>query len=416
MQLPNADLFPLSLTFFCRSMRTLFTKPSLIALVACLIAANAHAQEEAKIQNIRILLNNGNKYTQLYSVNLKIEAIGARHMMINTTGDFAGETWKEYQPFAGRVDFKDEEGEKIVYVKLKDKYSNETKVLSSSIIYDRTPPASGTVEINAEGGFVDNPERHVTLELAAVNAKYMLISNNSAFREARWQVYKPSLPNWKLEGGPEGLKKVFVKFRDGASNEGEVVSDEIVVDSEPPIDPKIAINGNLKVTTDLHGKVKLTLFVRGGQDLKVSETPSFEGAEWLHYQSAMDWILTPIQGEKTIYVKYRDQAQNESEVALAKILFDNLPPQNCKVVVDRGAKYAEDPDRFVELRLEANGATFMMISNTLDFASARWEAFREVVSKWRLVGENGEKTVYIRFKDEHGNETGVYKAVIILAI
>lgn len=385
-------------------------------LAGLLASAPALAQEEAKIQNIRVLLNNGNKYTQTPSVILKIEALGARHMMVNTTSDFAGVAWKEYQPNVGQINFSDEEGEKVLYVKLKDKYGNETKVLTSTILYDRTPPASGTVEINAEGGFVNNPERHVTLELAAVNVKYMLISNNSAFREARWQVYKPSLPNWKLEAGPEGLKKVFVKFRDGAGNESEVANDEILVDSEPPVDPRISINGNQKVTTDLQAKVKLALFVRGGQDYKLSESPRFDGADWQPYQTAIDWTLSPEQGEKTLYVKYRDQAQNESEVAMAKILLDNQPPQNCKVVVDRGAKYAEDPDKFVELRLEAIGATFMMVSNSLDFANARWEAFREVVPKWRLVGENGEKTIYVRFKDQHGNETGIYKATIILAI
>jgi hypothetical protein len=397
-------------------MKKRFTNQLFMLLAGLLASVPALAQEEAKIQNIRVLLNNGNKYAQTPSVTLKIEALGARHMMVNTTGDFAGAAWKEYQPNAGQISFSDEEGEKVVYVKLKDKYGNETKVLTSTILYDRTPPASGTVEINAEGGVVNNPERHVTLELAAVNVKYMLISNNSAFREARWQVYKPSLPNWKLEAGPEGLKKVFVKFRDGAGNESEVASDEILVDSEPPVDPRISINGNQKVTTDLQGKVKLALFVRGGLDYKLSESPRFDGADWQPYQTAQDWTLSPEQGEKTLYVKYRDQAQNESEVAMAKILLDNQPPQNCKVVVDRGAKYAEDPDRFVELRLEAVGATFMMVSNSLDFANARWEAFREVVPKWRLVGENGEKTIYVRFKDQHGNETGIYKAVIILAI
>jgi hypothetical protein len=372
--------------------------------------------EEAKLQNVRVLLNEGNKYTATPSVQLKIEAVGARQVMVSQNEAFSGAEWKDYQPQYGPINFEDKEGEKKVYVKIKDKYGKVTPVMVATIIYDRTPPKSGAIEITVDGGFVNNPERLVTLELNAANAKYMQISNNAAFREARWQAYRPTVPNWKLEGGTEGIKKVYVKFRDGAGNETPAAQAEILVDAQPPVDARVSINSDQKVTTERSGQVKLTLAIRGGSEMKVSEQASFAGAEWQPFKPALTWALSEGQGEKTVYVKYRDQAQNESEVAMDKIILDNQPPQSCSLAINNGAKYAEDPDKFVELRLLADGATFMMLSNTLDFAGARWEAYRDSVPRWRLPGENGEKTVYVRFKDVHGNETGVFKATIILAI
>jgi hypothetical protein len=373
------------------------------------------AQESSQLENVRVLLNGGNKYTQSGIVTLKIEAAGARQMMVSRFPNLDGAEWKEFQTDYGQINLGNDEGEKKVYVKLKDKYGNTTPIIEASIFLDRTPPKNPKVTINAEGGFVNNPERLVSLETYSEEAKYMMISNISTFKDARWQIYRTTVPNWKLEPG-DGLRKVFVKFRDEAGNESATASAEIFVDAIPPVDPRITINGDQKFTTDLNGKVSLSIFARGANDMKVSEKSDFSDAKWQPYKTTMEWTFNPeIQGERTIYVKFRDQAQNESGVASDNIILDNMPPEDCSVVINGGAKYAEDPDKLVELKLSAKGAMFMMISNYLNFANARWEPFRETV-KWKLTGENGEKTVYVRFKDEYGNETGIVKASIILAI
>ncbi|MCS6967974.1 MAG: hypothetical protein RMJ44_03910 [Cytophagales bacterium] len=394
-----------------RSMlRTLWTVIGLGAI------SYTFAQESFSVENVRLLLDGGNKYTQSHVVTLKIEAAGARQMKVSRFPNLDGAEWQEFKADYGAIHLGQEEGEKKVYVQLKDKYGNESPIIEGKIILDRTPPKNPKVTINAEGGFVNNPERIVSLEVHAEDAKYMMISNSSTFKESRWQGYRSHVPNWKLEAG-NGLRKVFVKFRDEAGNESGVASAEIMVDDIPPLDPRISINGDQRFTNDPQGKVTLSIFARGATEMKVSEKSDFSDAEWQPYKTTLDWKFSQEpQGERTVYVKFRDQAQNESTVASDNIIFDNTPPENCSLIINGGAKYAEDPDRFVELRLSAKGAVFMMISNYLNFAGARWEPFREVVPKWRLTEENGEKTIYVRFKDEYGNETGVVKASIILAI
>ncbi|WP_448518619.1 hypothetical protein [Rhodoflexus sp.] len=375
------------------------------------------AQDEPiQLENVRVLLDGGNKFTSSPIVTLKIEAAGARQMMVSRSPNMEGAVWQEFKNDYGQINLGNEEGEKKVYVKLKDKYGNVTEPIEAKILLDRTPPKNPKITINAEGGFVNNPERMVTLEIHADDAKYMMISNLATFKDARWQVYRPNVPNWKLEPG-EGPRKVFVKFRDEARNESAVASAEIFVDAVPPLDPRITINGDQKFTNDASGKVMLTIFARGAKDMKVSEKSDFSDAEWQPYKTTMEWRFDPEQqGERVIFVKFRDQAQNESAVASDNIIFDSTPPEDCSIVINDGAKYAENPDRFVDLKLSAKGAVFMMISNNLNFAGARWEPFREYYPKWRLAGDNGEKTVYVRFKDEYGNETGIVKASIILAI
>ncbi|MCS7018649.1 MAG: hypothetical protein RMJ87_00915 [Cytophagales bacterium] len=385
----------------------------------CLTFLGGHvlqAQESFVLENVRVLLDGGNKYSQTGLVTLKIEAVGARQMMVSRFPNLDGAVWQEFKTDYGQINLGKDEGEKKVYVKLKDKYGNVTDPIEATIIVDHTPPKNPQIAINAEGGFINNPQRLVTLEMHADEAKYMMISNVSTFKDARWQMYRTTLPNWKLEPG-DGLRRVYVKFRDEAGNESAPVWADIVVDAIPPLDPRITINGDQKFTTDPHGKVLLSIFARGAKDMKVSEKSDFSDAEWQPYKTTMEWQFDPaIQGERTIFVKFRDQAQNESVIASDNIILDNTPPEDCSIIINGGAKYAEDPDKFVELRLSAKGAVFMMISNHLSFIGARWEPFREVVPKWKLVGENGEKTVYVRFKDEYGNETGIVKASIILAI
>lgn len=390
-----------------------------VVVLYCLVltaSSAALAQEPAQLENIRVLLEGGNKFTQSGMVSLKIEAAGARQMMVSRSPNMEGAVWQEFKTDYGQINLGNDEGEKKVYVKLKDKYGNATDVIEASIILDRTPPKNPKIAINAEGGFVNNPQRLVSLEIQADDAKYMMLSNSSTFKDARWQAYRTSVPNWKLEPG-DGLRKVFVKFRDEAGNESSVASAEIFVDAIPPLDPRITINGDQKFTNDPQGKVSLSIFARGATEMKVSEKSDFSDAEWQPYKTTMEWKFSPEkQGERTIFVKFRDQANNESAVASDNIIFDNTPPEDCSVIINDGAKYAENPDKFVDLKLHAKGAVFMMISNNLNFAGARWEPYRENYPKWRLTGENGEKTIYVRFKDEYGNETGIIKASIILAI
>jgi hypothetical protein len=201
---------------------------------------------------------------------------------------------------------------------------------------------------------------------------------------------------------------------DEAKNETQVISAQILVDSEPPLDVKVLINAGQKVTNDKNGKASLTLFARGASHMKVSTDTTFAGVDWIPYATSMEWKLSQ-QGKNVVYAKFKDQSNNESKIASNEITWDSTPPEDCSITINDGAKYTEDIDRNVNLKLKAKGAIFMMISNNADFTNAGWIPYKENY-RWQLTPGNGEKKVYVRFKDENGNETDVFVGTINQAI
>jgi hypothetical protein len=370
---------------------------------------------DVRIENFRIKLNGGSKYTQSPTVSLEIMASGEpREMRISNHEDFKdNSSWLPFKGNYGQWSFSGGEGEKIIFIQLKDKFGSVTPVMKESVFLDKTPPKNATLKIVAEKGFVNNPTKEVSLELSAEDAKYMMISNVKNFIKARWQAYRPNT-KWNLEGTADGIREVYTKYRDEAGNETPTIAAQILVDSEPPLDGKITINGDQKVATDKNGKATLNIFARGASHMKISTDTTFSGVEWIPYASSMEWKLAQ-QGKSLVFARFKDASNNESKVVFDEIIWDSTPPEDCSIIINEGAKYTEDIDRSVTLKLKAKGAVFMTISNSADFANSGWIPYKENY-KWQLTSGNGEKKIYVRFKDENGNETDVFIGTIIQAI
>ncbi len=73
----------------------------------------------------------------------------------------------------------------------------------------------------------------VTLSLIANDASQMKISNLSDVSDASWQPYTDTKP-WTLTEG-DGMKTVYVKYKNSNNVEGETVSDDIRLGDEPPV-------------------------------------------------------------------------------------------------------------------------------------------------------------------------------------
>lgn len=379
----------------------------------------AQPETETRIENFRVKINGGSKYTQSTVVPLEIMASGTpREMRVSSHEDFKDSpNWLPFKPNYGQWSFSNiEEGEKVIYVQLKDKFGNTTPVMKESVFLDKTPPKNATIKIIAEKGFVNNPTKEVALDLVAEDAKYMMISNAKNFLKARWQAFRPNT-KWNLEGTADGMREVYIKYRDEAGNETNIISAQILVDSEPPLDGKVSINGDAKVSTSKDGKVSLTIFARGASHIKVAADTAMSAVQWETYTTSKEWKFAQ-QGKNGVYVKFKDQSNNEApKLAYSEIMWDNTPPEDCSIVINDGAKYSEDPDGNVALKLQAKGAVFMMISNTADFSGAGWIPFPKSQNyRWKLTQGNGEKKIFVRFKDENGNETEVFTGVIIQAI
>jgi hypothetical protein len=129
------------------------------------------------------------------------------------------------------------DGSHVIYVWLMDNAGNVdyNNRLSTTLYYDGTPPA-GSVVIDAGATYATSTS--VTLTLSASDAtsgvSKMCFSNDGS-TWTDWEDYSTS-KSWTLSPG-DGLKTVYVKFKDIAGNESSVCTDNIILDTTPPAPP-----------------------------------------------------------------------------------------------------------------------------------------------------------------------------------
>lgn len=115
---------------------------------------------------------------------------------------------------------------------------------AGSWIIDGTPP-NGTITINNNALATNSAQ--VTLTLSANDAltgvDEMKFSNNNTNWTAS-ELYAVS-KNWSLTAG-DGRKTVYVKYKEGAGNWSDALTDDITMDATPP---------QLNITTPEDGSI-----------------------------------------------------------------------------------------------------------------------------------------------------------------
>lgn len=393
----------------------MMSRLTLTFIVVMLFAFGGSASaQESTVKNAEVLINNGDKYANHQQVTLKIKAEGAVQMMVSNHDNFKFATWGPYSTIVQNYPLEQGDGKKNVYVKFKDKAGVESEAFTDDILLDTTPPEKPHVKIDLPP-VSNTKELKVEIELSAVDAKYYMISNQPTFFSQKWQMLKDDFIEWELEKGADGPRTVYVKFRDIAGNETAVISDRVIIDREAPFGGEIVIDGGNKFATNQNKQVNLTLFCRGADSMMVSMDEKFQGAKWEPYATSMTYVLEGEDGPKKVFAKFKDIAGNQSQLYAGQIHLDITPPTNCGLSIDDGALVTSHINKIVKLTLDAEGADQMLISNTPIFKTARWVAYRRVVSDWKLDGEqDGLRIVYVRFKDAAGNVSGLITSEITL--
>jgi hypothetical protein len=104
---------------------------------------------------------------------------------------------------------------------------------------------------------------------------------------------------------------------------------------------------------------------------------------------------------RTVYVKFKDRADNSSQTVSATIVLDQAVPTG-SVAINNGADYITN--RNVTLALAANdsgtGARYMHLSDGV--TSSGWISYTTSAA-WALSSGDGSKTVTVRWRDLAGN-------------
>lgn len=167
--------------------------------------------------------------------------------------------------------------------------------------------------------------------------------------------------------------------------------------------PYISINKNASVT-----KIRaVDLYLQGPENvayMKISNQEDQSGADWEAYATRKSWLLGYGAGMKTVYVRFKDRKNNNSQ--LYKAVIQLSPPASMDVdfYISADLKSPTGTDKIdtreVTLTLKySEGVEDFCVSNDAKFSLS--PNFIGMVSKygWTLTPGSGVKTVYVQFRD-----------------
>jgi uncharacterized membrane protein len=144
----------------------------------------------------------------------------------------------------------------------------------------------------------------------------MRIWNEGAKPPRTWIRVSPDVKRWTLPSSV-GEKTVNVEFKNASGETFGPVSDDIFLDNQPP-KGTVKINNNAsKVKQGQDVELSLTADDGDGSGIAkmgmmISNTAKFTDAVWEPFATTKTWTLNPGTGTRTVYVKFRDKARNES--------------------------------------------------------------------------------------------------------
>lgn len=387
-----------------------------ILLLSCLPLGQLSAQMFG--QNPRVKINKGSRYTRTTLVSVQIAGFDVAKMKISNFIDFREAFWIPYTPrvYGWKLRPSDnKDGKCTVYVKFKLRNGDFSETITDDIILDTQKPTGTKVSIEAgEHKALSSANETVELKLEWNKARYVKLSNSSRFYRRRWQIATDVVPDWTLKGDLDGKRIVFAKFRDAAGNISDVVYDKVHIDSQAPVRQAVVINKGEEVSTDSLGNVSLELTAVGAFQMLISNNKDFADADWQKFQAKIMWKLPAGDGNHIVYAKFKDKASNLTEVVFDDISVDATAPLEGNIIINEGDEVSRQIDGIIELSIKASDADMMLISNNKNFKGARWQPYDDLVTDWRIIGSNGKKRVYIKFRDDAGNVSPMYSDDIIL--
>lgn len=330
--------------------------------------------------------------------------------------DAAGDwTLEEYRLTAGRY----------LTAVATDGDGNTSEFSANARISDGISPEAGI--LIDMGASETNSETALLLLMAADNyysptdLEYQL-SNYADFHDVTEWTPVPNqagvwLQAWDLEPGDDGPRTVYIRVRDPEANVGESFDDIYLKQSLPTGD--VLIDGGAPVTGSPDVVLDLTLndtyYDPSQCQMRLSNEPGFPGTLWQAYNPQVNWTLTEGSGEKTVYAQFRDPLGNTSDVYTDSIFLDQEAPVG-SVLINNGAPVTDNRDVKLALDVEDNyfppAQCQMMVSNRSDFQGAAWRPFAAQLD-WKLTDGQGEKRVFVRFRDPLGNTSEAYQDTII---
>jgi hypothetical protein len=188
-------------------------------------------------EELAILINDGNKFTNSTIVDLKLFAEDLHSRISKMAFSIDNNNMSSWEDYNTTKSFKisDLEGQKNLIFFVKDNVGN-TAEKNSSIIYDTTPPYSLSIKINNDTDYTNS--RSIVLKLNALDnlsgISKMSFSNDGKIW-SNWQKYT-NKKSYQLSSG-YGSKKVYFRVKDQAGNIAPAVFEKILFNRTSQVEP-----------------------------------------------------------------------------------------------------------------------------------------------------------------------------------
>lgn len=134
----------------------------------------------------------------------------------------------------------------------------------------------------------------------------------------------------------------------------------------------------------------------GVSNVMISNYSDFRDSEWENYCEEKEFTFDKDAEEKTIYIKYMDNAGNVSKV-YSKVIPGNFFEET--IFINEEDLYTNKSKIILNIKTDENAKEFSLSSDSKDWSS--WEEFRSEI-EYDIKGDNGTKEIYIQFKNNNG--------------
>lgn len=363
--------------------------------------------DDSPPKNGNITILSKTPYTLDDRVKVRLQAEDAMLMQFSTKPNFIDALWKRYRTSPQEITIGTELGDKIIYARFQDDVGNFSAVISDTITVANQPLLCAISLENNQRYCVEDDKR-VNLELKAINAVEMQVSQSKDFTNVEWQPYSTT-QSIILDGEEDGEKQIFARYKSEYGVISKPVETRVILDRSAP-EGTMKINGGEFIT--LQSLVNVEMDAKGADFMQISLLPSLAGALWMSYRPKYTLDLGVQKGTRQIFVRFKDYAGNQTEILSDSVSYAILPVRN-ELVINGGAEYTNAENGRVNLSLASRNATEMIISNHADFSDSQWEAFKPQ-KEWQFVNADGKKRVYVKFKTATNTESKVFEDSIIL--
>jgi hypothetical protein len=326
--------------------------------------------------NVGISINKGDKYTRSRDVELKLQATdsGSGISKMAFSAD-KGMSWSNWEPYNSTTSFRlpKGDGEKTVFFKVKDR-ANNIAMANDTITLDSKAPMFISIMVNKDIIYTNTREIEIVIEINEIISNIARIAfSDDDFIWTDWMEVQLPDPRadsqfitaqYTLPSG-DGQKTIYYKIQDSAGNTVDYIFDNIILDTAPPEELSVQINDNSEFTNS--EEVTLTVYAKdllsGIYEMSFS-TDDATWSAWEPFNSEKSYTLPTTDGEKTVYVRVNDRANNIKH-ASDNIILDASLPHSLSIIINDGD--LETDSTTVSLNLNAiddtSGIESMAFSN-----------------------------------------------------